>query len=394
MDAVHGMGRGRTLKVVLSVDPVKYPLTGIGRYTYELGRGLEREGLASLQFLRGYQLTAAMPSLNDASPMAAVPAWKGWAQQSRMAVAAYRRLSPWLKARALRGCEDHVFHGPNYYLPPFGGRSVVTIHDLSPYVWPQSHPPERVRYMRAEIELSLQRAAAIITDTQYTRHEVASHFGWPLERVFAVPLANGPEFCPRQPEVLAPVLAAMGLQPGGYVLFTGTVEPRKNLSTLLSAYRSLPPGLRQRWPLVIAGYRGWASSDLHQSMQSAQEQGWLKYLGFVPHATLPLLMAGAHLFVYPSHYEGFGLPVLEAMASGVPVVCSNASSLPEVAGLAAAYHHPEDGDTLRALIEAGLQDTAWRARARAAGMAQAAQFSWGKCTRETMAVYQAVASAG
>lgn len=381
------------MKVVLSVDPVKYPLTGIGRYTYELGRGLQREKLASLQFLRGYQLTAAMPALHDAQPMAGMPAWKTWAQQNRLAVAAYRQLNPWLKARALKGSEDHIFHGPNYYLPPFGGRSVVTVHDLSPYVWPQGHPPERVRFMRAEIELSLQRAAAIITDTRHTRLEVARHFGWPLERVYAVPLAHGPEFCPRPPEALAPALATMGLQPGAYVLFTGTVEPRKNLDTLLNAYRSLPPALRRRWPLVIAGYRGWASDSLHQSLQTAQEQGWLRYLGYVPHATLPLLMAGARLFVYPSHYEGFGLPVLEAMASGVPVVCSNASTLPEVAGPAAAYHPPLDADALRTLIQAGLEDATWHAKARAAGLAQAARYSWEKCTRETMAVYQAVASA-
>ena len=378
---------------MLSVDPVKYPLTGIGRYTYELGRGLQREKLASLQFLRGYELTAAVPALHDAPPMAGIPAWKTWAQQNHLAVALYRQLNPWLKARALKGSEDHIFHGPNYYLPPFGGRSVVTVHDLSPYLWPQGHPPERVRYMRAEIELSLQRASAIITDTQYTRHEVASHFGWPLERVFAVPLANGPEFCPRPPDVLAPVLATMGLQPGAYVLFTGTVEPRKNLDTLLNAYRSLPPALRRRWPLVIAGYRGWASDSLHQSLQTAQEQGWLRYLGYVPHATLPLLMAGARLFVYPSHYEGFGLPVLEALASGIPTLISDRASLPEVAGDAALYVDPEDVDDLSAGLERLLSDDAWRATTVAAGLQQAGRFSWERCIDQTVAAYRAALDA-
>lgn len=381
------------MKVVLSVDPVKFPLTGIGRYTYELGKALQREGLQSLQFLRGYRLSSTLPEPSDAQPMAGTPSWKKMAQQSRLAVALFRQLNPWLKSRALKGLEDHVFHGPNYYLPPFAGRSVVTVHDLSHYVWTQGHPPERVRYMQAEMELSLKRATAIITDTEYTRQEVARYFGWPLSRIYAVHLASGPEFRPRPRDVLAPDLHPLGLEPGGYCLFTGTVEPRKNLASLLGAYNQLPPGMRAKWPLVVAGYRGWESDALHKTMQDAQSQGWLRYLGFVPQQTLPFLMAGARLFAYPSHYEGFGLPVLEAMASGVPVVCSNASTLPEVSGGAAAMHDPDDVDKLVELIMKGLEDNDWRAGAREAGLTQAQRFSWAKCARDTLAVYQAVAKA-
>jgi alpha-1,3-rhamnosyl/mannosyltransferase len=381
------------LKVVLSVDPVRFPLTGIGRYTFELGRGLQREALESLHFLHGYRLATELPQPDDARPMTGAPAWKMRAQQSRLAVALFRRLNPWLKARTLRGLEDHVFHGPNYYLPPFGGRSVVTMHDLSPYLWPHSHPPERIRYMQAEIELSLKRAAALITDTQYTRLEVARHFGWPLDRLFAVHLACGAEFAPRSAAELTPVLSAFDLVPGGYTLYTGTIEPRKNLATLLDAYGRLPHALRQRWPLVMAGYRGWASTALHRRIQQAEQQGWMRYLGFVPHRALPHLMAGARLFAYPSHYEGFGLPVLEAMASGVPVVCSNASTLPEVTGGAAAMHDPNDVAALFESLTAGLEDEIWRTKARAAGLEQAQRFSWSKCARETLAVYQAVSGA-
>lgn len=381
------------MRVILSVDPIKFPLTGIGRYTYELGKGLQREALDSLKFLRGYRLTSELPQPRDENPMAGAPAWKRFAQRNRLAVAVFRQANSWLKARALKASEDHVFHGPNYYLPPFGGRSVVTVHDLSHYVWTQGHPPERVRYMQAEMELSLKRATAIITDTEYTRQEVSQYFGWPLSRIFAVHLASGPEFAPRSQAELTAALRSLDLEPGGYCLFTGTVEPRKNLSTLLSAYGRLPAATRLRWPLVVAGYWGWKSEALHKSLQAAQSQGWLKYLGFVPQHILPLLMAGARLFAYPSHYEGFGLPVLEAMASGVPVVCSNASTLPEVAGGAAAMHAPDDEDALLALLAAGLEDEVWRSEARAAGLKQARQFSWTKCARETLAVYRAVSEA-
>ena len=379
------------MKVVLSVDPIKFPLTGIGRYTFELAQGLQRAGLQDLQFLRGVGLTRQIPVPNQAQPMSTLPAWKQLAQKNRWVVAAFRTINPWLKARVLRGLEDNVFHGPNYYLPPFGGRSVVTMHDLSPYLWSQSHPPERVRYMQAEIELSLKRASALITDTEYTRQEVARFFSWPLDRIYVVPLASAAEFSPRPPEEVAPVIAEFGLAPGAYTLFTGTVEPRKNLDVLLDAYLKLPVTLRKAWPLVIAGYRGWGGNALHDRLRQAQDQGWLRYLGFVPQHTLPFLMAGARLFAYPSLYEGFGLPVLEAMACGVPVVCSNASTLPEVAGSAAAFHDPDNVDALVDLLAKGLTDEGWRTKASAAGLAQAAGFSWQRCTQETMNVYKAIA---
>lgn len=387
MDAVGSVG----LKVVLSVDPVQYPLTGIGRYTYELALGLEQANIDDLKFFRGTRLISELQAPSDVAPMTKPSAWKGHAQKSRVAVALYRVVSPLLKARALKGLEDYVFHGPNYYLPPFAGRSVMTFHDLSVYLWPKSHPPERVRYMRAEIELSLKRAAALITDTEYTRQEVAKYFGWPLERIHAVPLASSPAFRPHTFEELQPLLQSLGLTAGGYTLFTGTVEPRKNIELLLDAYARLPATIRTRWPLVISGYRGWNSGELHARLTTAQAEGWLRYLGFVPGDTLPGLMAGARLFAFPSWYEGFGLPVLEAMACGVPVVCSNASTLPEVAGDAAAFHDPSDLDALVCQLRVGLEDDVWREGAVKAGIRQAAKFSWARCAQQTLEVYRSVA---
>ncbi len=378
------------MRVILSTDPVKFPLTGIGRYTFELARGLQAARLDDLQFLHGIQLRSTLPLPDDVRPMEMAPVWERFLQKNRLAVGVYRALSPRLKGLALKGFEDYVFHGPNFYLPPFAGRSVATIHDLSPYLWSQSHPPERVRYMQAEIELSLERASALITDTEFTRQEVAKFFSWPLDKIFAVPLASAPEFKPMPFEELKPALASLGLVPVGYTLFTGTVEPRKNIDVLLDAYASLPLTLRLKWPLVIAGYRGWSNDALYSRIRTAENEGWLRYLGFVPYDLLPRLMAGASLFVYPSLYEGFGLPVLEAMACGVPVVCSNASTLPEVTGLAAALHDPNDVDGLAVLIRAGLEDDGWRKSARAAGLVQAAKFSWQRCTQQTLNVYQTV----
>lgn len=380
------------MKVILSVDPIKFPLTGIGRYTFELGKRLQSELGDELRFLRGYHITSQLPPVINNKPMSSIGRLEKMIRKSQIAVDAFRVFNPWLKARALKKFEDHVFHGPNYYLPPFGGHSVVTIHDLSHYVWTQAHPPERVRYLQAEMALSLTRASALITDTEYTRQEVASLFSWPLEKIHAVHLAGGPEFVPRTEQELAPPLEEFGLRPNSYTLFTGTIEPRKNIGMLLDAYGRLPAALLRSYPLVVCGYRGWESDALHRRLQEAQAQGWVKYLGFVPNEMLPLLMSGARLFAYPSHYEGFGLPVVEAMASGVPVVCSNATTLPEVSGGAAAMHDPHDVDALLGHLQRGLEDETWRHLAREQGLVQASRFSWERCARETMAVYQAVTS--
>lgn len=156
----------------------------------------------------------------------------------------------------------------------------------------------------------------MITDSHYTRQELADYFAWPLERIHAVPLASSPEFHPRSPDALRETLARHGLEPGGYSLFVGTIEPRKNIEALLDAYGRLPLALRQRWPLILTGYHGWRSESIHSRIAQAQQQGWARYLGFAASEDLPLLFAGARLFTFPSHYEGFGLPVLEAMSSG------------------------------------------------------------------------------
>jgi alpha-1,3-rhamnosyl/mannosyltransferase len=177
---------------------------------------------------------------------------------------------------------------------------------------------------------------------------------------------------------------------GGYSLFVGTIEPRKNIETLLDAYSRLPLELRKRWPLVLTGYHGWRNESIHQRLESAKREGWAFYLGFVPSEDLPLLFAGARLFTFPSLYEGFGLPVLEAMSSGVPVVCSNSSSLPEVAGDAALMCDAKDTETLTDLIRRGLEDDAWRASAVEQGLLHAAGFSWERCALETLQVYQKV----
>ena len=380
------------MKVILSIDAVRFPLTGIGRYTYELAKHLkEIAEVKDLKFLSGYRF-ANLPEPEQVTATNEVSSAKlrQTLLKNTLTRELYSLVSPLLKQPAIRGYTDHVYHGPNFYLPSFAGPSVCTFHDLSIFTWAHCHPPERVKYMRKEIAATLKRADMLITDTETTRQEVAAYFGWPLDKIRAVPLACSADFRPRNEAALSTVLTKHGLTMQGYSLYVGTIEPRKNLDVLLDAYALLPLAVRHQWPLVLIGYKGWRSEELHARIEKAVKEGWAHYLGFVEADDLPLIYAGARVFVFPSLYEGFGLPVLEAMASGIPAVCSNASTLPEVAGEAAAMCDPKDVDTLSEFINRALQDDNWRERAVKKGLLQAAKFSWKRCATETATVYKEV----
>ena len=380
------------MKVILSVDSIKFPLTGIGRYTYELAKQLQLQKDLELKLFAKGTLVLGLPKHGEAKAKKNIVArLRMQLRKSNLVTRVYQTLGGIRSQLALRDCSDALFHGPGFYLPKFNGPSVATFHDLSIFTWAHCHPPERVSFMQRELKLTIQRASLLITDSEYTRQEIANYFGYPLDKIRTVPLACSPDFHPRDAIKTNSILNKFGLVHDCYTLYAGTIEPRKNIESLLDAYAMLPDAIRARWPLVLAGYRGWRSEVLHQRIEAAVTAGWARYLGYVANDDLPILFAGARLFVFPSHHEGFGLPVLEAMASGVPVVCSNSSSLPEVAGGAALMCDALDVDKLIQLVAFGIEDESWRVEAIAKGLAQSSKFSWERCAKETMAVYRELA---
>lgn len=377
------------MKVVFGTDSIKYPLTGIGRYTYELAKELERSSdISELLFLNGRRVSQSIPELALKEEQNAKV--RSFVKNSLFLSELYRYVSPWLKKIALHNYNDFIFHSPNFYLPPKVDRAVATFHDLSIYTWPQCHPENRVRYMRKELLLTLKRAKVLITDSDFTRTELAEYFDYPIEKIVTAPLASSGDFYPRNYSTLQSLMTKLGLTAGQYTLFTGTIEPRKNITTLLDAYERLPLDLRSRFPLVICGFSGWNSESIHRRFELATQQGWLLYLGYLSAEELPLLFSGARTFLFPSLYEGFGLPVLEAMASGVPVVCSNAASLPEVLGDSGLMCDALDVDGLRSAIIQSLEDENWRNKAIEMGLIRAGTFSWQRCAQETIKAYQQV----
>lgn len=369
------------MNLIFAADALLPPVTGVGRYAWQLATRLVRHPeIESVRFYLDGQWSREPQALLDALvprfPFANALHWQ----------------PKWMREWKLRrACRGNVFHSPNFFLPPGVEGGVITIHDLSVFRYPETHPPERHADYERQFKRSLEHAAELIAVSEFTRREVIELLSWPADRVIAIGHGVDARFAPRPPSALAGPLARYGLAPGHYALCISTLEPRKNIARLVEAYGALPAGARGRFPLILAGSEGWLSDDLRANIREAEHRGWLRYLNFVPDPDLPALYAGARLFVYPSLYEGFGFPVLEAMACGTPVVTSDRSSLPEVAAGAAMLVDPEDVAGLRDAIMRGLEDEDWRIRARSLGLEAARMRSWERCVSETVAVYRRIA---
>lgn len=283
-----------------------------------------------------------------------------------------------------------LLHSPDFIPPAFGARHfVITVHDLNFLYFPQFLTAESRRYYNDQIAWAVTRADHILAVSETTRADLMCLLGVPAEKVTVTYEGVGPAFRPLPPERVEETLAHYGLQ-RGYLLFVGTVEPRKNLSGLFTAYRLLLDRGEFPGPLVIAGSRGWLYDEIDRQVEALHLQKYIRFLSYVPDADLPPLYNGAALLVMPSFYEGFGLPVLEAMACGTPVLISDRGSLPEVAGDAAVVVNPEDPEEIAAGIVRLLGDPQLRSRLRERGLARASRFSWADTARCTLQVYRRI----
>ncbi|HEX2026174.1 MAG TPA: glycosyltransferase family 1 protein, partial [Actinomycetota bacterium] len=268
-------------------------------------------------------------------------------------------------------------------VPPPGPAQalVVTVHDLAFRLFPSMYPPAWRAVYRAGLRRAVRTAGAIITVSRRTATDLARLTPVDPARIHVVPLAVSVPENPADPE---PALDRLRI-PRPYVLFAGTLEPRKNLVRLIRAYRRV--ALRLPHALVVAGPLGWRSKRLHREL-AVPGAGRVFVTGRVSDEDLDALFRGADAFVYPSLYEGFGLPVLEAMVRGVPTITSTVSSLPEVAGRAAVLVEPRSVRGLAEAIERLLTDRERAERARREGLERASLFTWDRTARMTLDVYQ------
>ncbi|NWF70200.1 MAG: glycosyltransferase family 4 protein [Chloroflexi bacterium] len=263
--------------------------------------------------------------------------------------------------------------------------SVVTVYDLSFIHYPQVLSPARRLYLRLLTGLSCQRARRVIAISHSTARDLTQSLGIAPEKIDVAPCGyDATRFRPLPAAEIAAFKNEQGL-PQQFWLFVGTLEPRKNLPTLLHAYAGLRPD--ERLPLVLAGGRGWQYDDIFAAIAQHGLQQQVLLPGFIPSEALPLWYNSASAFVYPSVFEGFGLPVLEALACGTPVVVSEASSLPEVAGGAGLLVPPHDTTAWTAALRRA-QDVTWQTQARAEGLRAAARYQWRHTAAATITSYQ------
>jgi glycosyltransferase involved in cell wall biosynthesis len=292
-------------------------------------------------------------------------------------------------AQALDGVE--AFHSSDVLLwKQPGALNVITIHDLTALLFPEHHTANTREMQMQTYRFAQEKADAVIAVSEATKRDILTYLEVPAERVHIVHNGVDPAFRPiEDQEVLNRALAPLGLVPDSYILHVGTIEPRKNLTRLVDAYhavrRTTPPPVPK---LVLAGVTGWQFQEVFERIESLEIQREIVFLGRVPGDVLPALYNGALLFVYPSLYEGFGLPPLEAMACGVPVVASNTSSLPEVVGDVGVLVDPTDTQELAAALASLLGDAERRSELSSRGLTRASLFSWERAARETLRVYR------
>jgi len=305
----------------------------------------------------------------------------------------HHRLERWLLGAELLPLRLDLFHSTDFIPPAWGARrTVITVHDLNFLYYPQYLTADARRYYNDQIAWAVTRADAILADSYATHRDLERLLHVDLARVTVTHLAADAHFRPLPPEEVAPVLARYGLEPG-YLLFVGTWEPRKNLPGLLEALAQLHARGEKR-VLVIAGRPGWLYDEVFARVQSLRLEPWVRFIEQVPGVDLVGLYNGALLLAMPSFYEGFGLPALEALQCGTPVVVADRASLPEVVGIAGMLVDPDDPTTIADACWRIVHDAALRARLQAAGQDQVKAFTWEETARRTLEVYRRVLNQG
>ncbi|MCB9098059.1 MAG: glycosyltransferase family 4 protein [Anaerolineales bacterium] len=280
-----------------------------------------------------------------------------------------------------------LFHSPNFILPPVRrAKTLLTVHDLSFIRHPQGAVDKLRRWLEQVVPRSLERADHVLADSASTRRDLIEIFNLPAAAITVVGAGVEPRFRPiTDPVELARVAARYNLPPK-FILSLGTLEPRKNFTGLINAFSQSP--VRQTHHLVIAGGKGWLYDDIFAAAAASPVADRIHLIGFVDDEVLPALYSLADVFAYPSHYEGFGIPVIEAMACGTPVVCADNSCLPEVAGQSAVQIAATDIEALAEALHRLTTDPSLRARAITAGFVQAQKFNWPAAAQRLLTVYR------
>ncbi len=383
------------MSVLIGAESLASRRSGVGRMTLEIARAarvspsIEHLALLLAEGLAGADILDHLDDpVSGPRPVQPVPIpWKV-AVGRVPGVQTLRRIKHGglnRKVRDLsRSCGGRlVYHEPNMIARPVALPTVVTMNDLSWHHEPSWHPVERLQWIDRNLKATLRQASRFVAISQFTKDVVVRDLGVSASRIDVIPLAPADDFRPISAVDAVETLARYELADHGYVFSISTIEPRKNFDRLLAAHLRLPAAIRRRAPLVIAGGKGWGSVLARPEADAAIRDGTVRLLGHVSDADLVVLCSRAAVFAYVSLYEGFGLPVVEAMAAASPVLASSTTAVGELATGAALTVDPLDEDAIMHGMQRLIEDTDLAEQLRQAGLARAADYTWGR-TIETL----------
>ena len=377
------------MKIAIDIRTVTPVRSGVGNYVLSLLEGLKRVSPAEDLFLIGRAVNLEV---------AGRPSDPGLVHETTVSHESHPLGDLWEHywlPQVLDKAQVDVLHGPATLIPfsRSSHASVVTIHDLVAFLFPETIPRKYAMYMRWLLRRVVERADRIISVSHNTKEDLRQVLGVDPDKVSVVYEAAKPVFQPVSDQGLLDYTSRKYGIDGPFLYHVGNIEPRKNLVRLIKAFLRAKPRLGRATRLVITGQKGWLTSKLYREFSTLELGEDVIFTGYVPHEDLPLLMNAAHAFVFPSLYEGFGLPVLEAMSCGTPVVTSNISSLPEIVGDAAVLVDPQSEESIAQGIIQVVEDTGLHDDLSVRGLKRAKTFSWDRAARETLEVYREVCRA-
>lgn len=375
-------------KILIDAISLLSPLTGIGRYTYEISKCLQEISHNKYEVFFNYGFYSK--KLYGESKEATVVEEK--LKSLKSFISKYHFLKKTARYFYTLFAKFYAKSFDIYFQPNFipsanvkAKKVICTVHDFSFRLHPSWHPKERLDYFDENFHL-VKKADHIITGSNFTKKEIIDYMQIPQDKISVIYHGVNHElYKPYPQDELQDTKAKFSL-PKKFLLFVGSIEPRKNLLFLLMAYNLLSREEKDELPLILVGFKGWENKEIMQEIEKNQE--YIRYLGFVTDTELAHIYNLATIFIYPSLYEGFGLPPLEAMACGTPVIVSNVASLPEVCGDAALYIEPMDLQDIKDKILTLLGDEKLREKLSKKSKAQAALFSWEKAAQEHFRVIE------
>ena len=376
------------MKIGFDISAQSLPRSGMGQYQYHLLKHLLEIDQKNFYHLYAFNFRnrkrfkeIKFPAKNYKIQILPIP--------QRLIILWWMMMRRPLFNRLIKKCD--VYHLSEICIPPVKkAKTVAFIHDLTTILFPQHHKKSNI-FLHSRRFKAIRKVDAILTNSESTKKDIVEHLKIKPDKIFVTHLGADERFRLMKESEVIPVLKKYKLKKP-YILFVGTLEPRKNVKTLIQAFNQLKQSHRIPHQFVLAGQKGWLYKSIFKAIESSPYKSDIQYTDYVKDTDLPALMNGAEVFVYPSFYEGFGLPVLEAMQCGVPVITSNISSMPEVGGGASLYINPESADELAEKIYSVINNPDFQKELSKKGIERAKQFSWEKCARKTLKAYESLAS--